>query len=329
MWSRHEARIACQVPRGLDKWSGLGRVSGCYCQEKKGLVVQSIYEIRAVIEDCRSQVCGGLAAGLDIWEAAVLPMLLYNADTWQDISQETTQELENIQKDFYRCLFAVGSGCPIPSLYWETGGILMKYRILMKKLLFLHHLATSPTDTLAKEILDVQHKLSLPGLSQECQPSLNQWGITKVESYSSLEWKRFVKAKIQELNREDLKEQSKPYKKINHGQSTDDQFGRMEYISKLNISEARTKFKLNTRMTPSIKMNFPSDSAFAKQFWTCPGCTDGVMDELLVGSRDTQQHVLICPGYAQLREDLDLKEDKDLVHYFTQVIKIRMDDADI
>ena len=100
----------------------------------------------------------------------------------------------------------------------------MKYRILMKKLLFLHHLATLPNDTIAKKILDVQNKLSLPGLSQECQPSLNEWGITKVERYSSLEWKRLVKDKINQLNREDLKNQSKPYKKINHGQSTDDQF---------------------------------------------------------------------------------------------------------
>ena len=205
----------------------------------------------------------------------------------------------------------------------------MKYRILMKKLLFLHHIATLPKDTLAKEILDVQNKLSLPGLSQECQPSLNAWGITKVERFSSLEWKRLVKTKINQLNREDLKNQSKPYKKISHGHSAEDQFGRKDYISKLNISEARTKFKLNTRMTPSIKMNFPSDSAFSKQFWTCPGCTDGEMDELLVGSRDTQEHVLICPGYAELREDLDLNEDKHLVHYFTQVIKRRVDDADI
>ena len=80
----------------------------------------------------------------------------------------------------------------------------------------------------------IKVSLSLPGLRQECQPSLNEWGITTVERYSSLEWKRLVKAKIIELNREDLKNQSKPYKKINHGQSADDQFERKEYISKLN-----------------------------------------------------------------------------------------------
>ena len=148
---------------------GLSDSVAATVKKRKGLVVQSVYEIRAVIEDCRSQVCGGLAAGLDIWEAAVLPMLLYNSDCWMEVTPQTIQDLENLQKDFYRCLLAVGSGCPIPSLYWETGGMMMKYRILKKKLLFLHHLATLPCDTLAREIFEVQVKLALPGLVKGCQ----------------------------------------------------------------------------------------------------------------------------------------------------------------
>ena len=86
-------------------------------KKRKGLVSLSIYEIRSVIEDCRSQVCGGLSAGLDIWELAVIPKLLYNSDCWMDISSDTLKELEDIQLTFYRCLLAVVSGCPLPSLY--------------------------------------------------------------------------------------------------------------------------------------------------------------------------------------------------------------------
>ena len=77
------------------------------------------------LQDCRSMVCVGMKAGIDIWEAAVLSKLLFNSSCWLDISTTTIQELESIQLDFYRCLLAVGSGCPIPSLYWETGGYMM------------------------------------------------------------------------------------------------------------------------------------------------------------------------------------------------------------
>ena len=118
--------------------------------KRKGLVTKAIYEIRAMIEDFRSEVCGGLTVGLDIWEMTVIPMLTNNAECWLGISVNTIQEMDKLQQMFYRCLMAVGSGCPIPALYWETGGIMMKYRITQKKLLFLPHVTTLPEDSLAK-----------------------------------------------------------------------------------------------------------------------------------------------------------------------------------
>ena len=42
-------------------------------KKRKGLVSQAIFEIRSVVDDFRSGVCGGLTAGLDIWEMSVLP----------------------------------------------------------------------------------------------------------------------------------------------------------------------------------------------------------------------------------------------------------------
>ena len=129
----------------------------------------SIFEIRTVLEDCRSQVSGGLSAGIDIWEMAVIPMLLNNADTWQDVSDKTVEELEKLQKLFLRVLLAVGSGCTIPALFWETGQMMMKHRILQTKLLLVPHIATLPEDTLAKEIYNVQKKLNLPGFSRGMQ----------------------------------------------------------------------------------------------------------------------------------------------------------------
>ena len=42
----------------------------------KGLASKAIYDMRAVVDDCRSQVLGGLETGINIWERAVIPMLL-------------------------------------------------------------------------------------------------------------------------------------------------------------------------------------------------------------------------------------------------------------
>jgi hypothetical protein len=73
---------------------------------------------------------GGITSGLDISEMAVIPMLINNADVV--------------------CLLAVGSGCPTPVLSHR-----MKWRILEKKLLFIHHVASLPDSALSKDIYKV------------------------------------------------------------------------------------------------------------------------------------------------------------------------------
>ena len=91
----------------------------------------------------------------------------------------------------------------------------MKYRIIKRKLLFLHHVATLPSDSLAKEILEVQTRLSLPGLVQECQEWLIRFEIVKLEKYSKLQFKRIIKKKIHAENKNDIINQMKSYKKLN------------------------------------------------------------------------------------------------------------------
>ena len=144
-------------------------------------------------------------------------MLLYNADTWLSISTATLDTLESIQKRFYRSLMAVGSGCPTPSLYWETGGILMKYRVLQKKLLLLHHIASLPDSCLAKEVYDLQKNLNLLGLVAECRNVLFDNNIfVDIESYTKYQWKRLVKKIICKLNKDELVKMSKKYQKIDY-----------------------------------------------------------------------------------------------------------------
>ena len=299
-------------------------------KKRKGLTTLAIYEIRAVIEDCRSWVCGGLKAGIDIWELAVLPKLLFNSGCWMDISKNTIQELEELQLKFYRCLFAVGSGCPIPSLYWETGGILIKNRILHSKLLLLHHVATLGEDTLAREIFEVQQELNLPGLHLECRNFLVKTGVTDIKNFTSTQWKKFVKTEVLKANMVDiLNQMRKPYKKISHSDHVQEEFQLQPYLETLSIPDARLKFKLKTGMTPTVRMNFPSDTDFARKLWTCPGCSDDKAEYATVeGMRDTQAHILSCPGYEDLREDKDLSSDKDLVGYFRLVMNRRLDTVD-
>ena len=53
-----------------------------------------MYEVKSILSDCRAHVTGGLVCGLDMWEVAIIPALLYNAETWQDIHKKTVDELK-------------------------------------------------------------------------------------------------------------------------------------------------------------------------------------------------------------------------------------------
>ena len=169
-------------------------------------------------------------------------------------------------------LFSVGSGCPIPILYWDTGGLPMNLRILKKKLMFLHHVKTLPDNSLAKEVVEAQEKLSFPGLVKECQDFLNKFEINDVTSFTKLQWKSKVNKLISQANELDLKEKMKQYKKLNALELNNETSKVKQYIKDLDLRGARLRFKLRAKMTPTVKANFNNNKAFIKEKWTCEGC---------------------------------------------------------
>ena len=117
-----------------------------------------MYELRAVIEDTRSQRIGGINVGFQIFEAEILSMLLFNSETWEKISSKSMKLLENFCNEFFRKFFRVSSGCPIANLYWQTGFLKAGMMILERKLNFFHHVSNLPEDSLAKETLEIQRE---------------------------------------------------------------------------------------------------------------------------------------------------------------------------
>ena len=149
--------------------------------------------------------------------------------------------------------------------------------------------------------------------------------IYDLKQFTKVQFKRLVKCKILELNKEILlkKAQSKEYKKISITELECNDFKLKSYFKTMPISDAILKFKLVSKMTPTVEMNFMSDKRFSMNLWKCAGCNplSGI------GFRDTQDHILVCSGYQKFREGKDLTKDSDLVYYFKCVIQHRMKDA--
>ena len=195
----------------------------------------------------------------------------------------------------------------------------MKNRILKSKLLFLHHVATLPENSLAREIFETQKNFQLPGLFTECRDFLIKSDLMNFQAYSKQQWKSCIKKCIQRENEAELREKMKTYKKLKIEDFASENCAAKDYIRSLNMADARVKFKLRSCMTPTVKMNFKNDAKYAAQLWKCEGCAKLSHN----GYVDTQLHILWSEGYADLREDKNLNDDQHLVAYIRSVISRR------
>ena len=108
---------------------GLNKSAETTVNKRFGLALNSVVELKCVIEDFRMHKLGGIRCGLEIFNMAILPALLYNSETWLEIADSTVERLDRLQLILLRSLFAVPSSTPIPALSWDSGQLSMKHKI--------------------------------------------------------------------------------------------------------------------------------------------------------------------------------------------------------
>ena len=131
---------------------------------------------------------------------------------------------------------------------------------------------------------------------------------------SKSQWKSLVKRKIKSVLELELKDQmKKPGGKLEGIDTNEEKFRTQPYLTNLNLEEARTKFKLRSKML-EVKDNYKG--IYKTTTLNCDSC---------LSSYETQDHILFCPAYIELRKDKDINSDKDLVNYVRQVMKLKDD----
>ena len=233
-----------------------------------------------------------------------------------EIDEHTLNKLEEMQNILYRSLFNVPHTTPKAALAWEVGGMMMKFRIIMNKLIFVNHIQNLDENTLAKQILTAQTYEDLPGLKRETEEFIAELGLPNcfTSRINKNSWKQLVKKAVNGANEEELRRKMESYKKVNKKVLQDEKFGFKPYLSNLSLDKARTLFKHKYAMTEHIKMNFKGNPSYARTLWKCSHCSN----------QDSESHILWCPKYEDMRKDIDLGNNSDLSHYLQSVqIKIR------
>ena len=192
--------------------------------KRVAIAKHAVFEIRSVIEDTQSEVMGSVNVAFMIWETAIIPMLLFNSECLVRMGKKTLKILDDLFHTFCRAIFRVGTGCPIPSYYWESASLKMSNLILQRQLNFVHHLANLEDGSLAKIIFDEQVQKAEPGLYQICQEHLTSMGIFDLKAISKVHFKKAAKKYIFELNKSQLLSDIMKYKKLSYDQLSQEKF---------------------------------------------------------------------------------------------------------
>ena len=225
-------------------------------------VKAAMYEIKGIIEDFRSQSISGSTGALDLWEMSVLPMLLNNAGTWTEISDESVNLLEELQNMFVRVIMHLPISTPKPVLTFDTGLLSMRHRIMAAKLNLAFFLRFCGADHLASQVYSEQLLRGWPGLSQEVAMLCETLGIQNVNKLrdnemSAVMWKKTVNDAVWLNNEKCIKEDiANIYKKLQN--IKDDNFGRKEYLSSKSIGNCRMTMRVRSHMV-KVKQNFKKD----------------------------------------------------------------------
>ena len=84
------------------------------------------------------------------------------------------------------------------------------------------------------------------------------------------------------------------------------------YMMKKSLADSRLIFRLRTEMV-DVKDNMRNKYNGTRV--NCEACD--------LEAAESQVHVMVCPGYAELRAGKDMQKDVDLVSYFREVLLLR------
>ena len=81
----------------------------------------------------------------------------------------------------------------------------------------------------------------------------------------------------------------------------------------MKMKDAQIYFKFRTHMT-DVKFNYKNDKKNYENLWKCESCLSAI---------ETQSHILWCPAFSDLRIGKDIDNNKHLVDYLNEIMKIR------
>ena len=222
-------------------------------------------------------------------ETIVKPSLLFNTETWLNITKE---ELRLIDKQHYNILkrvFEQKEHVPYYGILAETGYWPFSYVIVYKRLMFFHHLLHSEERRIARRI--TINQMNAETMSQRnWYAGVKEWlerlklasDEKEIMNIEKSTWKKEVKEKIGKVVSSKVEMKTAEMKKLRFVQNHKQQ----EYIKVCRMEKVKSIMKVRLNMV-EVKANFKGKYPDIK----CTACKQ---------EEETTEHVIKCQEYKRL-----------------------------
>ena len=99
--------------------------------------------IKNQIMDILDDICFGpytFEVSLVLRDSLLINGILTNSEAWLALSTAEVEQLEQADEALMRRILEVSQGCPKEMLYFELGCTLIRFKFMMRRIMFLHYL---------------------------------------------------------------------------------------------------------------------------------------------------------------------------------------------
>ena len=264
-------------------------------------------EILQLVETPGMSSLGGANTAFKLYEAQILPPLLYNCESWISIDDSHIKLLQDFQERFIRRILRLANSVPKVMLEFDTGMPPMKWRIAQRKLIFVNRIMAKPVNNITRKVLMQETIHKIKGLATESRTLCLSLGLPSVMTteVTKNEIKQAIKARIREECLKRMQEGSKSKDRVDLNPDE------TQYLQRLSLSNCRVYFRYRSRCIALVKMNQkgnkPSESL------TCRFCTNNLPE--------TQEHLEMCEGTKFERRGVRISEVMGRVIFWRRMMK--------
>ena len=191
-----------------------------------------------------------------LYEAQMIPILLYNCESWISIDDGHIKLLQDFQERFIRRILRLANSVPKVMLEFDTGMPPMKWRIAQRKLIFVNRIMAKPVDNITRKVLMQETIYKIKGLATESRTLCLSLGLPSVMTaeVTKNEIKQAIKAKIKDECFQRMQEGTKSKDRVDLNPDE------TQYLQKLSLSNCRVYFRYRSRCIALVKMNQKGNS---------------------------------------------------------------------